>query len=326
MKEKILQLLNDADNYISGEQISNKLGVSRTAIWKVINSLREQGYKIESVTRKGYKLISSPDILGEEEIHYNLNTKLIGQKIITFDQLGSTNQEAKKVALEGMEEGTIIIADEQIAGKGRRGRNWVSPPGTGIWMSIILRPDTQPQNASMLTLIAGLAVCKVIHQITSMKALIKWPNDIVINGKKICGILTEMNSEIDFINFVVIGIGINVNIPEFPPELDNIATSLMLEGNKKYKRKTLVKKILEEFEVCYNKYLQTEDLQGIIDDYNSYCVNIGREVRVISKSEEITGRVKCVTPKGELIISTSNGDDILVTSGEVSVRGIYGYV
>lgn len=326
MKEKILQLLNDADSYISGEEISNKLGVSRTAIWKVINSLKEKGYKIESVTRKGYKLISSPDILGEEEIHYNLNTRLIGQKIITFDQIGSTNQEAKKLALEGMEEGTVIIADEQIAGKGRRGRNWVSPPGTGIWMSMILRPDTQPENASMITLVAGLAVCKAIHQITSMKALIKWPNDIVINGKKICGILTEMNSEIDFINFVVVGIGINVNISEFPPELDNIATSLMLEGNEKYKRKTLVKKILEEFEECYNKYLQTEDLQGIVDDYNSYCVNIGKEVKVISKSEEITGKVKCVTQKGELIIIGSNGDDILITSGEVSVRGIYGYV
>ncbi|WP_113672429.1 biotin--[acetyl-CoA-carboxylase] ligase [Vallitalea guaymasensis] len=326
MKEKIIQLLNEADDYISGEEISKQLGVSRTAIWKVINRLKEEGYEIESVTRKGYRLLSSPDILNSEELHYNLNTEIIGNKIINFDKLDSTNQQAKKLALEGASNGTVVIAEEQTAGKGRRGKMWVSPPGTGIWMSAILRPSVMPENASMLTLVAGLAVCKAVREITNLEASIKWPNDIVVNGKKICGLLTEMNSEIDFINFVVVGIGINVNIEKFPPELDNIATSLMIEGNQSYQRKILVKRTLEIFEDYYKKYLETEDLTKIIEEYNEHCINIGRKVRVTGRKQDITGNVKCVTNKGELIVTDQQGEDIVVTSGEVSVRGIYGYV
>ncbi|QUH28842.1 biotin--[acetyl-CoA-carboxylase] ligase [Vallitalea guaymasensis] len=326
MKEKIIQLLNEADDYISGEEISKQLGVSRTAIWKVINRLKEEGYEIESVTRKGYRLLSSPDILNSEELHYNLNTEIIGNKIINFDKLDSTNQQAKKLALEGASNGTVVIAEEQTAGKGRRGKMWVSPPGTGIWMSAILRPSVMPENASMLTLVAGLAVCKAVREITNLEASIKWPNDIVVNGKKICGLLTEMNSEIDFINFVVVGIGINVNIEKFPPELDNIATSLMIEGNQSYQRKKLVKRTLEIFEDYYKKYLATEDLTKIIEEYNEHCINIGRKVRVTGRKQDITGNVKCVTNKGELIVTDQQGEDIVVTSGEVSVRGIYGYV
>lgn len=326
MKEKIIQLLNEADDYISGEEISKQLGVSRTAIWKVINRLKEEGYEIESVTRKGYRLLSSPDILNSEELHYNLNTEIIGNKIINFDKLDSTNQQAKKLALEGASNGTVVIAEEQTAGKGRRGKMWVSPPGTGIWMSVVLRPSVMPENASMLTLVAGLAVCKAVREITNLEASIKWPNDIVVNGKKICGLLTEMNSEIDFINFVVVGIGINVNIEKFPPELDNIATSLMIEGNQSYQRKKLVKRTLEIFEDYYKKYLETEDLTKIIEEYNEHCINIGRKVRVTGRKQDITGNVKCVTNKGELIVTDQQGEDIVVTSGEVSVRGIYGYV
>ncbi|MCT4686468.1 biotin--[acetyl-CoA-carboxylase] ligase [Vallitalea sp.] len=326
MKEKTIQLLNEADDYISGEEISKQLGVSRTAIWKVINRLKEEGYEIESVTRKGYRLLSSPDILNSEELHYNLNTEIIGNKIINFDKLDSTNQQAKKLALEGASNGTVIIAEEQTAGKGRRGKMWVSPPGTGIWMSVVLRPSVMPENASMLTLVAGLAVCKAVREITNLEASIKWPNDIVVNGKKICGLLTEMNSEIDFINFVVVGIGINVNIEKFPPELDNIATSLMIEGNQSYQRKKLVKRTLEIFEGYYKKYLETEDLTKIIEEYNEHCINIGRKVRVTGRKQDITGNVKCVTNKGELIVTDQQGEDIVVTSGEVSVRGIYGYV
>lgn len=326
MKEKIIQLLNEAKDYISGEEISRQLGVSRTAVWKVINHLKEKGYEIESVTRKGYRLVSSPDILNSEELRYNLNTTIIGTKIINFKQVDSTNQQAKKLALEGAENGTVIIAEEQTAGKGRRGKAWISPPSTGIWMSIILRPSVMPENASMLTLVAGLAVCKAVREITNLEASIKWPNDIVVNGKKICGLLTEMNSEIDFINFVVIGIGINVNVEEFPEELDNIATSLIIEGGQSYKRKKIVKRTLEIFEDYYKKYLETEDLTKIIQEYNEHCINIGRKVRVTGRKQDITGEVKRVTNRGELIVTNQQGKDIVVTSGEVSVRGIYGYV
>ncbi|GMQ57888.1 biotin--[acetyl-CoA-carboxylase] ligase [Vallitalea sediminicola] len=326
MKEKIIQLLNEAEDYISGEEISRQLGVSRTAIWKVINRLKEEGYEIESVTRKGYRLLSSPDILNSEELHYNLKTEIIGNKIINFDKLDSTNQQAKKLALEGSKDGTVVIAEEQTAGRGRRGKMWVSPPGTGIWMSIVLRPNIMPENASMITLVAGIAVCKAVREITSLEALIKWPNDIVVNGKKICGLLTEMNSEIDFINFVVVGIGINVNIEKFPLELDDIATSLKIEGSQSYQRKRLFKRTLEIFEDYYKKYLETEDLTKIIQEYNESCINIGRNVKVTGKSQNVTGKVKCVTNKGELIVTNQQGQDIVVTSGEVSVRGVYGYV
>lgn len=326
MKEQVLHLLHDANDYISGEDISNRLGVSRTAIWKVMNQLKEQGYEIESITRKGYKLITSPDLLNKEELHYNLQTDFIGKEICTYKTLGSTNQEAKKLALEGLSDGAVIIANEQTAGKGRRGRFWVSPPGTGIWMSLLLRPDIQPQNASMITLVAGLAVCEVIDEITGLDVKIKWPNDIVLNGKKICGLLTEMNSEIDYVNFIVVGIGINVNISEFPPELLSMATSLLIESGETYARKVLVKRTLERFEKHYKTYLETEDLSTIIKAYNNHCVNVGREVRVMSKVKEMTGTVKEITPKGELILRDSEGEEHLITSGEVSVRGIYGYV
>lgn len=326
MKEKILQLLYDAEAYISGEEMSHTLGVSRTAIWKVINQLKSQGYEIESVTRKGYKLINAPDLLNKEELHYDLHTDFIGQEIRTYETLGSTNQEAKKLALEGLRDGTVVIANEQTAGKGRRGRSWVSPPGTGIWMTLLLRPDIQPQHASMVTLVAGLAVCEVIREVTGLEAEIKWPNDIVLNGKKICGLLTEMNSEIDYINFVVIGIGINVNVAGFPDELEGIATSLLLEGGQTYERKVLVKRILERFEKYYKLYLETEDLRHMIEAYQEHCVNIGREVRVSRKNEVLIGTVKKVSDKGELIVTDDNGDERLIHSGEVSVRGIYGYV
>lgn len=326
MREKVLRLLHDADDYISGEDMSNLLGVSRTAVWKVMKQLKEQGYEIESVTRRGYKLITSPDLLNREELSYDLQTTFMGKEMCTYKSLGSTNQEAKKLALEGLDNGAVIIADEQTAGKGRRGRTWVSPAGTGIWMSILLRPDIQPQNASMLTIVAGLAVCEVIREFTGLKAEIKWPNDIVLGGKKICGLLTEMNSEIDYINFIVVGIGINVNVESFPEELGHIATSLLLEGGQSYSRKMLVKRILERFERYYLEFLKTEDLRSIIESYNSHCVNIDRQVRVISKHKELQGIVKEVTPKGELIVVDDEGTEHVIMSGEVSVRGIYGYV
>lgn len=326
MKEKIIQLLNDAEEYISGEEISNQLGVSRTAIWKVIKQLREQGYEIESITRKGYKLVKSPDVLKSEEIRYNLNTKLLGKKVITFDTLESTNKEAKRFAIEGENEGTVIISEEQTSGKGRRGKDWISPPNSGIWMSIILRPEIIVQNASMLTLVAGLAVCKAIQEETKLNVEIKWPNDIILDEKKVGGILTEMSSEIDFINFIIVGIGINVNIPSFPEEISNVATSLLINGKKNYKRKNIVKKILEYFEIYYNKYLQTEDLTYLIEEYNKYCINIGRDVKIINKNEVLIAKAKEVTTSGELVVIDDNGKEVIINSGEVSVRGLNGYV
>ncbi len=325
MKEKILCLLKEAEGYISGEYMSQMLGVSRTAIWKTIKNIKLEGYVIESVTKKGYRLIKSPDTITPEEIQYHLATKTIGSKLMFFESVGSTNEEIKKLALQGENEGLVVIANQQVKGKGRRGRHWVSEPNTGIWLSLLLRPPINPNHASRITLVAGLAVCRAIRESTGQEVYIKWPNDIILNGKKICGILTEMSSELDYINYVVVGIGINVNIKTFPEEISNIATSLCIESKRLYKRADIVKGLLQHFEELYESYLETLDLSLFIDDYNQYCINVGREVKVINSEQTLVGQALNVTDTGELVIET-NGQKEIIHAGEVSVRGIHGYV
>ena len=211
MKTEILRMLREADGYISGQELCNKFGVSRTAVWKAINQLKEAGYEIDAVQNKGYILKAAPDIMNQNELKSIMNTSWAGQELLYFDSIDSTNTKAKELAEAGYPNGTLVVSDSQSAGKGRRGRSWESPSGTGIFMTLMLKPDINPNNASMLTLVAALAVAKAISEITGEKALIKWPNDIVMNGKKVCGILTEMSAQFDYINNIVIGIGINVH-------------------------------------------------------------------------------------------------------------------
>ena len=205
MKTEILRMLREADGYISGQELCNKFGVSRTAVWKAINQLKEAGYEIDAVQNKGYILKSAPDIMNQNELKSIMNTSWAGQELFYFDSIDSTNTKAKELAEAGYPNGTLVVSDSQSAGKGRRGRSWESPSGTGIFMTLMLKPDINPNNASMLTLVAALAVAKAISEITGEKALIKWPNDIVMNGKKVCGIITEMSAQFDYINHIVIG-------------------------------------------------------------------------------------------------------------------------
>jgi BirA family biotin operon repressor/biotin-[acetyl-CoA-carboxylase] ligase len=292
----------------------------------VITQLKEEGYDIESVTRKGYCLKSVPDILTQEEIGYYLKTKQIGKQVLYHPQIGSTNEEAKRQGAQGVKHGTVIIADEQVAGKGRLGRNWSSPPGTGIWMSILLRPELQPVDAPKITLVAGLAVCKAVEKVTGLCARIKWPNDIVIQGKKVCGILTEMSAEMEQVNYIVLGIGMNVNTEGFPEEIGHIATSLRLEGNKKYCRKELVSEIFHQFEAYYEAFLSHENLSPILEKYKKFCVTLGREVQVIRRQDTFRGMAEDIDMDGNLVVQKENGERVSVFSGEVSVRGIYCYV
>lgn len=318
-------MLRDTGGYVSGQELCNKFGVSRTAIWKVINQLKEAGYEIEAAQNKGYHLIAAPDVMTEAELESLKNTQWAGCEIYCFDSIDSTNTKAKELAEAGHPSGTLVVADQQTLGRGRRGRSWESPAGTGIFMTLMLKPDINPNNASMLTLVAAMATARAITEVTGEAAQIKWPNDIVMNGKKVVGILTEMSAQFDYINHIVVGIGINVHNEEFPEEIAKTASSLLLECGHRIHRASLIEAFLEEFERLYAVYLETEDMSGLQKEYDSLLVNRGRQVRVLDPKEPFEGKAMGITKKGELIVDTWESRK-LVSSGEVSVRGIYGYV
>ena len=326
MKEEILRLLRSADGYISGQELCNRFGVSRTAVWKAINQLKEAGYEIEAQQNKGYRLMAAPDLMTEAEIKSLMHTDWVAKEVLYFDTIDSTNTKAQELAEKGYPSGTLVVADKQESGKGRRGRSWVSPSGTGIFMTLMIKPDINPNNASMLTLVAALAVAKAITSVTGEEALIKWPNDIVVNGKKECGILTEMNAQFDYINHIVVGIGINVHNESFPEEISQMASSLMIEaGGKRFHRAQIIAETMSYFEQYYDTFLKTQDLSALVREYDELLVNRNKSVRVLDPKEPFDGKAMGITPKGELIVDTWESRK-LVSSGEVSVRGIYGYV
>jgi BirA family transcriptional regulator, biotin operon repressor / biotin---[acetyl-CoA-carboxylase] ligase len=327
VKEKILALLKkDTNLFISGESISNKLGVSRAAIWKHMNQLKEDGYIIESVSRNGYKLIASPDLLTHEEIKAYLNTKYIGRNIIHFDSIDSTNTKAKELANFGAEDGTTIISEEQTKGRGRLGRQWCSPKSKGIWMSIILRPDIDPLNMSKLTLVAAAAVHEALMDF-NIGTSIKWPNDIILGSKKLCGILTEMSGELNQINHLIIGIGVNVNTSseEFPEELKDIATSLKSETGKTFLRTKLTASILNHFERLYEEFVLNNNLASTIAISRRNSVFLGCDVQMHNKGMLVSAKAIDIDDNGLLVIEHKDGKIEKVISGEVSMHGLYGF-
>lgn len=330
-REILLNLKNKPLEYVSGEQLSTLLGVSRTAIWKVIKELKEEGYIIESSSKKGYRLNPDSDVLNYFEISEELKTKVLGRNIVYFDQVDSTNNYAKKIALEGCEEGTLIVADCQTYGRGRLGRDWSSPSKKGIWMSLVLRPNISFDEIQMLTLAASVAVVQALFEVTQIKAGIKWPNDIIINGKKVCGILVEMNMEIQNINFLVLGIGLNVNQQkeDFPEEILDKATSLKMHleslgFQKILKRSELIAAILLKFEAIYDK-VKCGAFEDILSEWKKYTVTLGKEVSIIYKDHQYRGIAQDLTKDGKLIVKCEDGTVKEVFSGEVSVRGLLGY-
>lgn len=326
MKGEILKLLKEKEDYVSGQELCERFGVSRTAVWKVMNQLKEEGYEIEAVRNKGYILKGTGDILSQAELTSGICTEWAGARVVYFDETDSTNIQAKRLADDGAPHGTLVVADRQKSGKGRRGRSWSSPAGVGIWMSMVLRPKISPVSASMLTLVVALAVRKGIYESTGLAAEIKWPNDLVLNKKKVCGILTEMSTELMEIQYVVPGIGINVNQTEFPEEIRSTATSLALEGSRPCKRSEIIAKTMAAFESYYETFMKTGDMSGLMEEYNSFLVNIGNEVCVLDPAGEYRG-VSCgINSAGDLLVILPNGERREVFSGEVSVRGVYGYV
>ena len=318
MKSEILRLLKESDTYISGQQLCEQFQVSRTAIWKVIDQLKKEGYEIEAVRNKGYRLIDSPDVMSKAEIESLVDTKWAGKNVVYYDEIDSTNNRAKEAGDNGAAHGTLFVADMQVAGKGRRGRVWKSPSGSSIYMTILLYPDIPPVKAPQLTLL--------IQKVTGLETKIKWPNDIVVNGRKICGILTEMSTEIDYINHVVIGVGINVNQDTFPDDIKATASSLKLELGKSVKRSELIAAVMKSFEKCYEIFIETEDLSGLQELYNSMLVNRDQEVKVLEPGNEYKAHAIGINQTGELIVRTPDGKEKEIYAGEVSVRGVYGYV
>ena len=293
-----------------------------------MNNLRAEGYEIEAVSNKGYKLTNSPDVLSKEAILELIRSQRIGRDLYYYASTDSTNTRIRNLADEGAEEGALAVADMQTAGRGRRGRTWLSPSGVSIYMSLLLKPDIDAGSAPMITLVMALAVARGISIVTGLETKIKWPNDIVVNGRKVCGILTEMNMEADYIRSVVVGIGINVNqesVDEFPEEIRQTATSLRIESGHTISRASIVAETMAAFEEYYDIFLRSGDLSALRSEYDSRLISVGKSVRVLDPKQEYEGISRGINDIGELIVETSDGTTKCVYAGEVSVRGLYGY-
>ncbi|MFY9217381.1 MAG: biotin--[acetyl-CoA-carboxylase] ligase [Tepidanaerobacteraceae bacterium] len=314
----LMLLLKNKGAYLSGEDISKRFGITRSAVWKQVNILRDMGYKIKSSPRLGYHLEESPDLLLPEEIWAMSELEVLGSRIYYRSVTESTNNDAKRLAQEGVPDGTLIVAERQQGGRGRMGRMWDSPEG-GIWLSVILRPALAPAEAPKLTIMSAVAVAEAIIQLTGISANIKWPNDILIDGKKVCGILTEMSAEMDLINHVIIGIGINVNNDNFPDELKDKSISLKQVKGDKINRVKLLASLLEKLEAYYVK-AEREGFDEIFDRWRALCVNLDKRVRIIGKNESFEGTAMDIDSSGALLIKTLNGGVVKVLSGDVSIR------
>ena len=325
MKSRILKLLRDSEDYVSGQQLCEQFGVSRQAVWKVINQLKEEGYEVEAVRNRGYRILTTPDVITAEELASQIDTQWAGQKLYYYDETDSTNIRARQLGNEGAVHGTLVVADCQNAGRGRRGRTWASPSGSSISMSLLLRPEFPPIKARMLTLVMALSVAEGLEEETGLDIRIKWPNDLVVNGKKIVGILTEMSTEIDFINYVIIGTGINVNTETFPDEIKDTATSLKKEAGHQIKRSPLIAAIMRHFEKNYSEFLETLDLTRLREKYSSYLINKDKEVLILGSAQPYEAYALGINEEGELMVRKDDGTVEAIYAGEVSVRGLYGY-
>ena len=322
MKAAILKILRETGDYVSGQEICEKLGVSRTAVWKVIRQLQEEGYQVDAARSRGYRIIDGPDVMTAEEVESLLDTEWAGKPVVYYPETDSTNIRIRHLGDEGAPHGTVAFADRQTAGRGRRGRTWESPGGSCIYMSILLRPDLAPEKAPMLTLVMACGVAEGIMDCADVKVQIKWPNDIIVSGKKLAGILTEM---VDYINHVTVGVGINVNVQNFPEEIQT-ATSLLSETGTQTKRAPVIAAVMKHFEENYKIFMQTEDMSGLMKKYSSLLVNQGREVLILEKDAEYKAYAEGINQKGELVVRREDGTVENICAGEVSVRGVYGYV
>lgn len=322
MQNKILDMLLSTDSYVSGQDISEKLGVSRQAIWKAITSLKNDGWQIESSTRKGYRIAELPKFLNKPALRRELKTGIIGKNLYVLDSVGSTNDFLKIKALENVPSGTVATSREQTSGKGRLGRVWQTAKDDGLAFSILLRPSLAPSEVSAITPLAGLAVCKALREYTGLDCRIKWPNDIIIGNKKLVGILTEMSAEFDAVEYVITGIGINVGHTAFPQEIAHKATSLLLETGTLINPNRLLAKILQSIE---QEFISSNlrFMPSTIEDYKSLCATIGRQVSFSRSGVKYTATAVDIAQGGELVVELEDKTQLFINSGEVTVQGIY---
>ncbi len=314
MQEKILDFLRKRQEYASGEEISQRLGISRQALWKHIHELKGLGYDIVAVPHLGYKLISCPDRLYPSEINQNLQTRFVGKKIYYFDTVTSTMDVAFQLGLKNSPEGAVILAETQTKGRGRINRDWFSPHHKGIYLSVILRPRIAPSQAPIFTLLVAVSVCEAIKNIAGLETQIKWPNDILLHNKKIGGILTEMSAEMDEIHFIIIGIGINVNNDK--KSLVSGATSIKEHKKEKISRIELLQKILKRIEENYTLFKEKGG-QPIIERWRDFNVTLGRRVKIYAHKGHIEGEAVDIDIDGALLLRSDHGLMHRVTTGDV---------
>jgi BirA family biotin operon repressor/biotin-[acetyl-CoA-carboxylase] ligase len=314
MQEQIINFLRKSGEYVSGEEISRALNISRAGIWKHIQELRAEGYDIVAVPHLGYQLVSSPDKLLPREIKFGLGTHILGKKIFSHEVIPSTMNEAFELGLKGAEEGTLVCAESQTKGRGRLGRSWVSPKGKGIYMSVILRPQMNLSEVPKLTLLTAVAVAEAIYKMAGVKVAIKWPNDLLIGSQKLGGIITELSAEIDRIKFVVVGIGVNINTTasQLPPE----ATSLRIETDKYFSRVEILKEVLRSLEYWYLR-VSKEGFDGVLKKWREFSITIGKRVRIADSAGFVEGEALDLAEDGGLLIRKDSGVVVKKMSGDV---------
>lgn len=317
-RKQLIELLNNQQGHISGQELSEQMGISRTAVWKHMNELKKDGYEIEAVQRKGYRILSFPDKISANTIRWGLETAWIGHEIHHFDQVDSTQQVAHQMAKQGKPHGTVVIADEQVKGKGRMARTWNSPKGKGIWMSLLLRPNLPPVQAPQITLLAATVLAKTIAQRSKLVPQIKWPNDLLVNHKKVSGILTEMQAEQDTIQYIVLGIGINVNQEEdeIPEEIRYKASSLKRESGYNWKIQEIIQEILRQFETAYEQY-ENFGFGMIKKDWEHYGYRIGEEVKISTMRKTWDATLVGIEPDGALRARDREGKEEKLYSAEI---------
>ncbi len=319
MENQILEILRrHLSDFVSGEEISRELNVTRTAIWKRVERLRALGYDIAGSRRRGYRLVRSPDVLTSAEIRSVLDTKWMGCVIHHFEKIDSTNTEAYRLALEGASEGEIVVSESQGRGRGRLGRDWISPPFVNLYLSVILRPQIPPDQASLITLVAAVAVAEGIEAFSGLHATIKWPNDILLDNRKVAGLLNEIHSETDRIHFVVLGIGVNLNMDGhmFPKEIRGAATSLKMELGRAVSRKDFVRCLLGALERWYELFLNKGGAP-VLDAWRDWARIEGKPMRVLSFGQIVVGRAVDIDSEGKLILETESGEQKRIVAGDV---------
>jgi len=320
---QILKALRGAaGGSVSGTELSQNLGVSRAAIWARIEELRSLGYDIEASPHLGYRLLSVPDLLHADDLLSRLGpSRVIGRDIRVFQETTSTNDVVEKLARDGVKEGVVVFAESQTRGRGRLGRQWLSPPQEGLWFSVLLRPDLRPLEATRLTVASATALRRAIHSQTGLEPEIKWPNDILVHGRKAAGILTELNAELDHVKYVILGIGVDVNLSSasFPAAWRHLATSLKAQLGKPVSRPQLAVAILRELDLDYAR-LAAGRFADIADEWEKHCGTIGRHVVIRVGERQIRGRAEALGEDGALLLRTEHGHLERIIGGDVALE------